>query len=328
MDGRRSCSASAIPGTRTSDRSGEHGGAGAAHCGRSDAARRAARHVQPVERKTTHARFRSRPSRRNAPAPAQTCPAAAGAPFGTVNVEPADLHSVPRLRGRLSREARSLDSKDSTAAKFIERNCVQCGLCAQTCPRGRDHADAAVALAAQCEERRGLERNGDRSIACAAANHSPPVRSSTACSGGSSGHSMFAIAIALRRLQMCADCRVLDMMPARRTRQHLRISHAARKSEACKASADSVVPDEDQCRRTAYALISRLFYAPASRSPRCSRGPSAAAIQAGPQNMRRQAPIRIPIRPRSLHFRRCAARPMPTLFAGSMTISSSVRARR
>ena len=34
--------------------------------------------------------------------------------------------------------------------------------------------------------------------------------------GRLSGHSMFASPEALRRLQMCADCRVLDMMEQKR----------------------------------------------------------------------------------------------------------------
>ena len=70
-------------------------------------------------------------SPRHAP-DAGTDSAAAGAPYGRSSRQ-GDLHDVHGVRRRLPRSA-LLDSKETPQLRFIERNCVQCGLCAKTCP--------------------------------------------------------------------------------------------------------------------------------------------------------------------------------------------------
>ena len=57
---------------------------------------------------------------------------AAGAPFGSVVVDTA-VHAVPGLRRRLP-EGALLDNPERPQLRFIEKNCVQCGLCERTCP--------------------------------------------------------------------------------------------------------------------------------------------------------------------------------------------------
>ena len=65
----------------------------------------------------------------------KTIPLPAGAPFGARRQQ-ADLHAVQGLHRRLP-ESALIDATETPALRFIERNCVQCGLCVNTCPRTR-----------------------------------------------------------------------------------------------------------------------------------------------------------------------------------------------
>ena len=96
--------------------------------------------------------------------------------------------------------------------KFIEKNCVQCGLCAKTCP------EQAITL--QPRLLLSPERGQPRRL-----HHSPPyacvrcgkpfgtLKAIEAMLGRLAGHSMFQGA-ALERLKMCGDCRVVDIFTA------------------------------------------------------------------------------------------------------------------
>jgi len=104
------------------------------------------------------------------------------------------------------------DNPQQPELKFIEKNCVQCGLCAKTCP------EQAIAL--QPRLLLTPERGQARRL-----HHSPPyacvrcgkpfgtLKAIEAMLGRLSGHSMFQGA-ALERLKMCGDCRVVDIFTA------------------------------------------------------------------------------------------------------------------
>jgi ferredoxin len=104
-----------------------------------------------------------------------------------------------------------MDGGDVPQLKFLERNCVQCGLCDSTCPENAislfprllltDTRKAEVVLNAaepfnciSCGKALGTKQMVDNMLKKLA------------------GHSMFQTDAKLKRLQMCADCRVVDMM--------------------------------------------------------------------------------------------------------------------
>ncbi|MGZ5154451.1 MAG: 4Fe-4S binding protein, partial [Burkholderiales bacterium] len=102
-------------------------------------------------------------------------------------------------------------SKDAPQLKFIERNCIQCGLCAQTCPEDAITLTPRLLLGAQAKNPVVLnETEPFNCVRCSKPFATRQIIDSML--GRLSGHSMFGTPSALRRLQMCADCRVLDMM--------------------------------------------------------------------------------------------------------------------
>jgi ferredoxin len=147
---------------------------------------------------------------RHAPAPVDEVALAAGAPYGRVVVNRQTCTLCMACVGACP-ESALLDAKDAPQLKFIERNCVQCGLCEKTCP------EDAISLA----PRLLLARDAQSAVVLNAAEAFPCVRCGKPFAtrqmienmmGRLSSHSMFATGEALRRLQMCADCRVIDMM--------------------------------------------------------------------------------------------------------------------
>jgi ferredoxin len=101
------------------------------------------------------------------------------------------------------------DNVEAPQLKFIEKNCVQCGLCAKTCPENAITLVPQLSLAATRKEPVVInEMNPYSCIRC-----SKPfgtLKAIEAMVGKLSGHSMFQGAAA-ERLKMCSDCRVIDM---------------------------------------------------------------------------------------------------------------------
>jgi ferredoxin len=95
--------------------------------------------------------------------------------------------------------------------RFIERNCVQCGLCEQTCP---EHAITLVPrLSLAKEARTGTVLNQSEPAKCIRCGR--PFATQQMVAGMLTRlktHSMFADPGALDRLRMCGDCRVKDMV--------------------------------------------------------------------------------------------------------------------
>ncbi len=114
-------------------------------------------------------------------------------------------------------EGALLDSKERPQLKFIERNCVQCGLCAKTCPEDAITLNPRLLLAKQAKAETVL--NEAEIFACIKCGK--PFATKQMIDnmlGRLSAHSMFSEAGALERLKMCADCRVIDLMQQCRTR--------------------------------------------------------------------------------------------------------------
>jgi ferredoxin len=133
-----------------------------------------------------------------------------GAPFGEVLVDAAKCTMCMACVGACPSSA-LMDGVDQPLLKFLERNCVQCGLCSATCPEGAVTLSSRLLLTPQAREARILNRTEPfHCVSCGKAFGTRQIVESML--GRLAGHSMFAGEGALKRLQMCGDCRVVDMM--------------------------------------------------------------------------------------------------------------------
>ncbi len=147
---------------------------------------------------------------KHAPMPQEEIPLAAGALFGGVAVNRETCTLCMACAGACP-ESALVDGRDTPMLKFVERNCVQCGLCVNTCP------ESALTLV----PRLNLRESARQEIAINEAEPFNCVKCGTpfgtrqlieSMTAKLSGHSMWAGDGALRRLMMCADCRIVDMM--------------------------------------------------------------------------------------------------------------------
>jgi ferredoxin len=146
---------------------------------------------------------------RHAPARTEEIALPAGAPYGAVVVDRQKCTLCLACVGACP-EGALLDAKDAPQLRFIERNCVQCGLCAKTCPE--DAIKLAPRLLLTADATRPVVVNEDSVFACVRCGKPfANQRIIDTMLGKLARHSMFGDPAALRRLQMCQDCRVVDM---------------------------------------------------------------------------------------------------------------------
>lgn len=150
---------------------------------------------------------------RHAPAPQTVIALTAGAPYGAISVN-RDTCTLCKACIGVCPASALIDAQEAPQLRFIERNCVQCGLCERTCP------EQAIALT----PRLSLTREAKEAVTLHEAQPFNCVRCGNPFGtkqmidnmiGRLTTHAMFAGGTALRRLQMCADCRVIDMMEAK-----------------------------------------------------------------------------------------------------------------
>ena len=147
---------------------------------------------------------------RHASAPKKEIELPRGAPWGAIEVSSDKCTLCMSCVGACVPRA-LLDTPDEPRLRFIERNCVQCGLCANTCPEGAitlrprllltaasrepvTVAQTQPAMCVRCGKPFGARQMIDRMAERLA------------------GHAMFAGGKAAERLWMCPDCRIIDMM--------------------------------------------------------------------------------------------------------------------
>jgi ferredoxin len=149
---------------------------------------------------------------RQAPAPKDELAMPAGAPFGAIMVDGKACTLCKACIGACPASA-LLDSPDAPMLRFIERNCVQCGICANTCPEDAISLKPRLLLTAQAKE--AVVLHEDVPFNCTSCGKPFGTKSMVDnMLAKLGGHSMFATGGALKRLQMCADCRVVDMVTA------------------------------------------------------------------------------------------------------------------
>ena len=147
---------------------------------------------------------------RHAPVPQREIRLPAGSPFGTIDVNRDTCTMCLACVGACPVGA-LLDAQERPQLRFIESKCVQCGLCATTCPENAITLAPRLSLAPEAREPRVLnEAAMFKCIVCA-----KPLGTEKMIAGmlgKLAGHSMFAEPGSLDRLKMCADCRVIDLM--------------------------------------------------------------------------------------------------------------------
>lgn len=101
------------------------------------------------------------------------------------------------------------DGQGAPMLRFIEKNCVQCGLCANTCP---EDAIALVPRMSFAPERtQAVELNASQPFHCIRCNKAfGTLQMVENMLGRLGAHPAFSAN--LERLKMCGDCRVIDMM--------------------------------------------------------------------------------------------------------------------
>ncbi|QHE88783.1 4Fe-4S dicluster domain-containing protein [Hydrogenophaga sp. BPS33] len=136
---------------------------------------------------------------------------ASGAPYGSVSVDSAKCTLCLACVGACPSRALA-DNPDQPQLKFIEKNCVQCGLCEVTCPEDAIELVPRLLLAeegrARTRSRVLHEAQPFHCVRCA--KPFGTLRAIEAMMAKLGGHAAFQGAAA-ERLKMCSDCRVIDL---------------------------------------------------------------------------------------------------------------------
>lgn len=131
-----------------------------------------------------------------------------GAPFGAITVNKQTCTLCKACIGACP-ESALIDATETPSLRFIERNCVQCGLCANTCPENAITLVPRLLIGEKAKE--PVTLNEAEPFDCVRCGKPFGTRRMVEnMLGKLGGHSMFAGGT--RRLQMCGDCRVVDMM--------------------------------------------------------------------------------------------------------------------
>lgn len=132
----------------------------------------------------------------------------AGALFGTVHVDKDKCTLCMSCVGACPASALQ-DNQTAPQLRFLEQNCVQCGLCAKTCPEQAITLQPRLLLTP--ERRNARVVNEAQPFGCVRCGKPfGTLKGIEAMLGKLAGHPMFQGA-ALERLKMCGDCRVIDM---------------------------------------------------------------------------------------------------------------------
>jgi ferredoxin len=147
---------------------------------------------------------------KHAPAPRSEVALESGAAFGTLKINTTACTMCMACTGACP-ESALMDGVDEPKLRFLERNCVQCGLCVNTCP---ENALSLVPRMLFTKERRQeIVLNQAEPFHCIRCDKPLGTKQMiTSMLSRLAGHSMFQGDGQLKRLQMCADCRVVDMM--------------------------------------------------------------------------------------------------------------------
>ena len=147
----------------------------------------------------------------HAPAAAETIALPAASPFGSLVVDVGACTMCLACVGACP-EAALVDNAERPQLRFIEKNCVQCGLCAVTCPENAITLEPRLWLADAGKARRQTRVLNEVEPFCCVRCGKPfgTLRAVEVMIGKLSGHAMFQ-GPAAERLRMCGDCRIIDI---------------------------------------------------------------------------------------------------------------------
>jgi ferredoxin len=165
-------------------------------------------HLSPEKRTTLE--FAIEHLARQAPAPKEEIALSHGAPYGGVAVNKTTCTMCLACVGACP-ESALMGTPETPRLRFIERNCVQCGLCVSTCPEKALALSPRLLLKPAAKE--AVTLNEAAPFECVRCGNPFGVKVMIdSMVGRLVSHPMFAADGALQRLQMCADCRVVDML--------------------------------------------------------------------------------------------------------------------
>ena len=145
---------------------------------------------------------------REAPQPVEEIALPAGSPFGARDVDAAKCSLCMACVGACPASALQ-DGLNLPQLRFIEKNCVQCGLCADTCPE--DAIALVPRLSFRATRKEPVVLNETQPFHCIRCQKPfGTVRMVESMLARLAGHPAFAGH--LDRMRMCGDCRVIDMM--------------------------------------------------------------------------------------------------------------------
>ncbi len=144
-----------------------------------------------------------------APVPVDVLAMPQGSPFGTLQVDTGACTLCLACVGACPANALK-DNPDFPRLSFLEEACVQCGLCARTCPEKAIVLEPRLTFTGEARNLRIIKE--DQPFECVRCGKPFATRSTIdTIVARMSGHAMFSNPDALKRLQMCSDCRVVDM---------------------------------------------------------------------------------------------------------------------
>ncbi len=149
---------------------------------------------------------------RQASSPPEQIALSVGSPFGALAIDATRCTLCKSCIGACPSSALQ-DTEDAPKLRFIEHNCVQCGLCETTCPERA--INLVPRLLTTPAARQAITLHEAEPFHCVRCGAPFGTRQMIDVMTGRLGaHPMFA-GDALRRIQMCADCRVIDMMESK-----------------------------------------------------------------------------------------------------------------
>lgn len=138
------------------------------------------------------------------------CDLPVGAPFGHIKVDTGACTLCMACVSTCPAKALQ-DGQDTPALRFVETNCLQCGLCESACP------ESAISLEARytwdsVAARKIETLHEEKPFHCARCHTAFATQSMIdTMTEKLAGHWMFQNDKAIRRLRLCGDCRVRDM---------------------------------------------------------------------------------------------------------------------
>jgi Na+-translocating ferredoxin:NAD+ oxidoreductase RNF subunit RnfB len=145
---------------------------------------------------------------REAPQQVEEIALPANSPFGALAVDSAKCSLCMACVGACPASALQ-DGQNAPQLRFIEKNCVQCGLCADTCPE--DAIQLVPRLSFRDSRKQPVVLNETQPFHCIRCDKPfGTLRMVESMLARLAGHPAFAGH--LDRMRMCGDCRVIDMM--------------------------------------------------------------------------------------------------------------------